>query len=351
MKLSKEGRRSYTRQLTDILVTRIVAEAETHDGRVPSFRELAKRYDTSINTVHYAVKRLVRDGILTARAGSGTYLADRYRSRIKGMSKRRHLQITLLVSDSVGNHAWLNPHIEALTAYQTAHGDINFSVHYFRGLDLFAEANFPVIDYISKGYSHGSVIVSPVKPENIRRFVRDDIPIVAMYNEYPGIDCVQTDPEPVYREIMRMAHDRRLRRILVIAGKDRNAKANRFIEGLRVFCGGSAVISASEYEYAGREAARDLIRASAAQIHEAEIIVTTGDETAVACREYIARTGSKTVLINHYDYDSTIGDINIEKASRGEMLFAIELLMARISGENRPPKNIVFRIADTAAAS
>lgn len=350
MKLSKEGRRSYTRQLTDILVTRIVAEAETHDGRVPSFRELAKRYDTSINTVHYAVKRLVRDGILSARPGSGTYLADRYRSRIKGISKRRHMQITLLVSDSVGNHAWLNPHLEALTEYQASHGDINFSVHYFRGLDLFTEANFPVIDYISKGYSHGSIIVSPVKPENIRRFVRDGIPIVAMYNEYPGIDCIQTDYTPVYREVTRVVKEKQLRRILVFAGRDRNQRSNRFIDGLRASVT-DAVVSTGEYEIAGRDAARDIVASSEKQIRDADIIVASGDEIAVACREYIDRTGTKSVLVNHYDYDSTIGDVNIEKQSRGEMHHAIALLMTRISGSEEPPMNIVFSHGNTASIS
>ncbi|MBI4028578.1 MAG: LacI family DNA-binding transcriptional regulator [Verrucomicrobia bacterium] len=45
--------------------------------RLPTIRELAGRFDVSINTVHHALAVLRREGSVEAWVGSGTYVADR----------------------------------------------------------------------------------------------------------------------------------------------------------------------------------------------------------------------------------------------------------------------------------
>ncbi|MBI4979906.1 MAG: GntR family transcriptional regulator [Spirochaetes bacterium] len=335
MKIATEGRRSYTRQLTDILVTRIVAEAEGNGGRVPSFRELARRFSTSINTVHYAVRRLVKDGILTSRAGKGTFLATRHKARVLGLTRRTRISIALLVSDSMGNHAWLNPHLEALTAYQNRHPEMSFSVHYFRGFDIFSDANASIADFITKGFVQGVIIISPVYAHNIHRFIRDDIPVVPMYNNYPyRIDNVQTDYTPLYQEMLRVMTETKRTRMLLVTGKDRNTKQNRFVAGFDAFrknSGASFSADALYFQRDGRDAIKAFISAQRDVFAQAEVIVTTGDEAAMACRSLLNEIRSSALIISHYDYVSTIGDYNIEKTSRAEMTHALTLIMTRIA--------------------
>jgi GntR family transcriptional regulator len=61
-------------RIRDSLAARIAAREWAPDSAIPSEAELAKEYDTSINTLRRATEQLVREGLLERRQGSGTFI-------------------------------------------------------------------------------------------------------------------------------------------------------------------------------------------------------------------------------------------------------------------------------------
>ena len=62
--------------MADSLRTEISGGKFASGTQLPSTRELAETWETSIFTVHTALKTLVREGWIDRRKGAGTYIAD-----------------------------------------------------------------------------------------------------------------------------------------------------------------------------------------------------------------------------------------------------------------------------------
>jgi GntR family transcriptional regulator len=60
--------------IRDSLAARIAAREWAPDSVIPSEADLAREYDTSINTLRRATEQLVREGLLERRQGSGTFV-------------------------------------------------------------------------------------------------------------------------------------------------------------------------------------------------------------------------------------------------------------------------------------
>ncbi|KPL10923.1 hypothetical protein AMJ85_05090 [candidate division BRC1 bacterium SM23_51] len=65
------------KQMSDILRREIESQGLAPGTRLPTEKELAKRFDVSLITVRGCVGELVRDGILVRRQGRGTFVASR----------------------------------------------------------------------------------------------------------------------------------------------------------------------------------------------------------------------------------------------------------------------------------
>jgi GntR family transcriptional regulator len=61
-------------RIRDHLAARIVAREWAPGAAIPAEAELARDYDTSVNTLRRATEQLVREGLLERRQGSGTYV-------------------------------------------------------------------------------------------------------------------------------------------------------------------------------------------------------------------------------------------------------------------------------------
>ena len=70
------GRRDITGQVFNQLRTSIVGGDLRPGDRLPPTRELATQLGVSRTTVSVAYDRLMGEGFLTARVGSGTYVSD-----------------------------------------------------------------------------------------------------------------------------------------------------------------------------------------------------------------------------------------------------------------------------------
>ncbi|MEK6793212.1 MAG: hypothetical protein AABZ39_00425 [Spirochaetota bacterium] len=346
MRLNTVSKRSLATQLSDILTTDLIADAESNKGLLRSYRVIARDYDTSINTVHHAVKALVKQGVFATRKGIGTYLQTGYRKRLATMRRPRRTHIAVIFSDLADAYAWMNPFIAGITAYQRSHAGFSFSVHYLRGTDIEDDVNAQIHDYLMKGFCDGVILMCPVIPKNIRMMQKYHIRFVALFNDYAQrIDTVHADSEQVYREISAVMTTGRRTKLLLIVNNDLNSRTNRFCAGFERHAKGAAfAVRSLQYTGCSRTALASFMKKNSASIAWADAVFTIGDEAAMACREHLRTSGREksTIIINYTDYNYTVAEHNIMKQGVREIHTAIELLIDQIRNpEHKPARHIV----------
>lgn len=348
MRLNAVSKRSLATQLSDILATDLIADAERNNGVLRSYRAIARDYDTSINTVHHAVKALVKQGIFATRKGIGTFLQTGHRKRLAMMRRPRRINVAVIFSDRTDAYAWMNPFIAGLTEYQRGHDGFSFSVHYLRGTDIEDDANAQVHDYLMKGFCDGVILLCPVIAKNIRLMQKYHIRFVALYNDYAQrIDTVHADTETVFQEIRAVMEKERRKKLLLVVNKDLNSRANRFIRGFERATA-KAPFAVKSFQYMDCSHSALFAELKKSPLPWADAVFTIGDEAAMACRDMLRRTGRErsTIIINYTDYNHTVADHNITKQSRREIVAAIELLIGQIRDpEHRPSRHIISRKA------
>lgn len=351
MKLNVTSKRSFATQLTDILIADLIADAERNGGRLRSYRLIAKDYHTSINTVHHAVKSLMKQGVFRTRKGSGTFLQDGYRNRIHAITVPRKLHIAVVFSDRADAYAWMNPFIDGLAAYQKRHGGYSFSVHYLRGTDIEDDANAHIHDYLMKGFCDGVILMCPVLSRNIRMMMKYHVHFVALYNDYPyRIDSIHADTERVFSGIDGVMKNEKRKRLLMIINVDLNRAKNRFSSGFASYrkAHGTYPYAVDTLVFTKNDPAslERFMKKNAAAIHSADCIFTIGDEAAMACRSYLrnVQREARTLLINYTDYNYTVADRSIPKSSRDEIMCAVDVLVDQITNPDHKYVRRIFRV-------
>jgi DNA-binding LacI/PurR family transcriptional regulator len=180
-----------TRNRTEVLRHRLGAlSRELGPGaKLPTVRELVKRFGISASTLDRVLQELDRDGVIQRHHGSGMFVADRLRTATVG------IVVGFDLGES-GTSPFYSLFIRLARRHLTAQG---YGVRFYHDADPAVDV-FSLKDMAGDLAAHrldGLVFVGVRHPEEVHRLVKQGIPVVAFtdcplvahryYLDYPAL--------------------------------------------------------------------------------------------------------------------------------------------------------------------
>lgn len=211
-------------RMTDSLRQEIASGKFAFGSQLPSTRELAEAWKTSIFTVHTALKTLVREGWIDRRKGAGTYISDR-NVRLRSIGIYHDADISSEMQTSFSR----NLHFSLLKSFE----EMKNEVHVFIDTRPVSEQK-TVLPALARAIAHRRIqglIVPKTNAVNSAALARLPLPAAFLGNGRNS-NRVGFDIEQFFRESARRLATQGCRRVGIISnvGKEDTAFFHAFAQ-------------------------------------------------------------------------------------------------------------------------
>lgn len=212
--LDMQSEKSLYIQVKDSLLNNLASQVNS-EGKLPTFKEIAEKYNVSVVTVVKAIEKLKDEGVLYTRPGKGAYLISAEKT-----SETKTIAVVILDICNLSS-SFLSELIKGIG--QEGHGT-NLNLQLFATPDktLDFQGNSSFYAKIKRRSIDGLILEGRLPVKDVAPLLKEKIPFVWINGNLPGENIYSVTSDKFYSLNLIMAHLAKLkhRKICILSGEE-----------------------------------------------------------------------------------------------------------------------------------